>query len=45
MEPLVLRLKEKTIGLEVDPFYVGDISKVDGSGRGAGLESENVVEP
>ena len=37
MEPLVLRLEKKTIGLEVDPLYVGDISEVDGSGCGAGL--------
>ena len=38
VEPLVLRLEEKTVGLEVDPLYVGNISKVDSSGCGAGLE-------
>jgi hypothetical protein len=38
VEPLVLRLEKKAIGLEVDPLYVGNISKVDGSRHGAGLE-------
>ena len=38
MEPFVLRLEKKAIGLEVDPLYVGDISKADDSRRGAGLE-------
>ena len=38
MKPFVLRLEEETIGLEVDPLYVGYVTKVDGSGRGAGLE-------
>jgi hypothetical protein len=38
VEPLVLCFKEKAIGLEVDPLDVGDISKVDGSRGGAGLE-------
>ena len=39
MKPLVLRLEEETIGFEVDPLYVGNVTKVDGSGRGASLES------
>ena len=38
MEPLVLRFEEETIGLEVDPLYVGNVTKVNGSRRGAGLE-------
>jgi hypothetical protein len=38
MEPLVLRLEKKAIGLEVDPLYVCNISKIDGSRHWAGLE-------
>ena len=38
MEPFVLRFEEETVGLEVDPLYVCNVTKVDGSGRGAGLE-------
>ena len=38
VEPLVLRLEKKAIGFEVDPLYVGDISKADDSRRGASLE-------
>jgi len=38
VEPLVLRLKKKTIGLEVNPLYVCNISKIDGSRHWAGLE-------
>ena len=37
VEPLVLCFEKKTIRLEVDPLYVGNISKVDGSRRRAGL--------
>ena len=37
VEPLILRLEEKAIGFEVDPLYVGNIPKVDGSRYGAGL--------
>ena len=42
VEPLVLRLEKKTIGLEVDPLYVCNISKVDSSRRGAGLEGMKI---
>lgn len=42
VETLVLRFEEQTIGLKVGPFYVGDISKVDGHRRGAGLERMEV---
>ena len=38
MDPLVLRLKKKAIGLEVNPLYVCNISKIDGSRHWAGLE-------
>ena len=38
VEPLVLRLKKKAIGLEVNSFYVCNISKIDGSRHWAGLE-------
>ena len=38
VESLVLRFKKQAIRLEVDPFNVGDIPKVDGNGRGACLE-------
>ena len=37
VEPLVLCLKKKAIGLEVDPLYVCNISKVDSSRHWAGL--------
>ena len=37
VESLVFRL-EKVIRLEVDPLYVSNISKTDGSRCGAGLE-------
>ena len=37
MEPFVFGLEEKAIRFEVGPFYVGDISKIDGYGRGASL--------
>ena len=40
MELLVLRLQKKAVGLEVNPLYIGNIPEVDGSRRGAGLESE-----
>lgn len=38
VEPFVLRLKEQAIRLEIDPFYVGDIPKIDSDRRGGGLE-------
>lgn len=31
VEPFVFRLKKKAVGLKVDPFYVCNISKIDGS--------------
>ena len=37
VESFVFRLKKKAIGLEVDPLYVGNISKTDGSRCGASL--------
>lgn len=37
-EPPVFRLKEETIGLNVDPLYVGDILKFDRYRHDGGLE-------
>ena len=42
VEPLVLGFEKKAIGLEVDPLYVCNISKVDGSRHGAGLEGMKI---
>ena len=38
MEPFILGFEKEAIGFKVDPLYVGDVSKVDCSGRGTGLE-------
>ena len=38
VKPLVLRLKKKAIRLEVDPLYVCNIPKIDGSRYWPGLE-------
>ena len=38
MELLVLRLEKQTVGLELNPLYVGNIPEVDGSRSRAGLE-------